>query len=244
MIINYKIMIMRFKSVFIYITIISLFYGCSDDAVETRTGSIVGVVNLFDESGKELLDKSNVEVKLENTKYSAVTSEYGKYEFENVPAGTYNIIFKKVDFAEFLYPKFQFVGGENAALMNELNIYKQSGIQFSNISLTAEGNVLTIEFDYSGSGSATFQVFVNDSSDVSCKNFKYYSGYWTFIPYNHDQQGHSYIYLSFGSNDSMFSTNKYFVVYTLNEHEVGMNPTSVTSYKRISDVFETKDIVK
>jgi len=91
----------------LFILIISLF-GCqkSDDesANEPPTGDILGNVVLRDDLDNNLDDWSGMNVRLkENDNFFAVTDKDGDFEIENVPLGTYTLIYEKPGFGTFKY---------------------------------------------------------------------------------------------------------------------------------------------
>jgi hypothetical protein len=106
--------------------------GCKNTITEPELkGSLVGFVFTFDEYANPFEDHSDVKVTaLGNDQFSTFTDQKGRFEFLDLPAGTYELHFEKDGFG----------------------ILKQFGIQH----LGGKPTTLGLSFDPSRSGSAFF----------------------------------------------------------------------------------------
>jgi len=203
---------------FLIISNIFIFlFGCdkSEENIFLK-GNIVGFVNLVDETGTEVEDKSGVNVTMEGLTSLANTNEDGRFEFKNVPAGTYNLIYNKTDYGVYKRFSYQFIGGNLPALVNETTLYEQPNIEIQSLDFSFNDNIISISGKISETSHITFQTFINDSSNVS--NLKYdfatgkhsYSG-WGFTEFSQS------IYLSetpYSAGDKV-----YLVIYFMNPNE-------------------------
>jgi len=60
--------------------------------------NIAGTILLYDEDGAALADKSGVSVSIDNSTVSVKTGTDGKFQFDSIPAGTYDISYSKDGF--------------------------------------------------------------------------------------------------------------------------------------------------
>ena len=88
-------------------------------------GNIVGYVVTFDEYSKPLTDHSRVLVMAigEDNVYTTSTNKNGRFEFEDLPTGTYELNFEKKDFSTLKQYGIQHLGGEPTILNSDLQNY-------------------------------------------------------------------------------------------------------------------------
>lgn len=72
-------------------------------------GDIWGYMELYDQDGRLLTDHSGVSVSLEGTEYTAVSDAEGRWALKDVPAGIYQVTFRKEGF-DWTKVQEQFVG--------------------------------------------------------------------------------------------------------------------------------------
>jgi hypothetical protein len=87
--------------------------GPSGPAGSALSGSLVGFVTLYDEFGVAVADKSGVTVTVDGylPALTATTNSAGKYQIDNLQAGTYDLVFTKTGYATYKSLGFSFVGG-------------------------------------------------------------------------------------------------------------------------------------
>lgn len=233
---------MKIFKIIIVSNILLFLIGCNknEDNVFLE-GNIIGFVNLVNETGSEVEDKSGVNVSIEGLNTSANTNENGRFELSNVPAGTYNIIYNKKGYGSYKRFSFQFIGGNIPAMLYETTLYEQPKIEIQSLDISFTDNVITIAGKITETNHFTVRTFINDSSNVSNENYDYasarysYSG-WTFTQFSQS------IYLSetpFYPGDKV-----YLVIYFINPNEewgyydYEKEKCVYTSYKKASSVIK------
>lgn len=95
--------------------------GASGPAGPNLSGSIQGVVSLYDVGGSKILSTTALagdSIMLTNTStgttWKTVTSTTGSYTFANINTGTYNMTVSKPTYGSVITQGIQFVGGGNA----------------------------------------------------------------------------------------------------------------------------------
>ena len=153
--------------------ILSLFIliSCKDNDLVSPlpTGTIVGYVYLSDGSPYKTNDNSNVNVALENTNFATITDSLGRWYFDNVPQGIYDIRFSKEGFGTTEKQGFQFVGNGTASAGI---IYLQKLPTFSvfNVSDSTEGSQVVITFSVSDTELNQYvRYFVGRTTNVKAK---------------------------------------------------------------------------
>lgn len=208
---------MKIFKIIIISNILIFLTGCNkyDDNVFIE-GNIVGFVNLVNETGYELEDKSGVNISIEGLTNSASTNEDGRIELENVPAGTYNFIYKKPGYGIYKSFSYQFIGGNVPAILYETTLYEQPNLEVKSIDISFMDNKMNIIVEITKTNLFKYQLYISDSSNVSNVYYDYastiyrYSGSG-FIPFSQS------IYL----NDTPFSQGDkvYLVLYFINPYE-------------------------
>ena len=96
------------------ILLLLLFFGCKGDpgpAGPTLSGNITGRVNLYADNGSRLLDQSGMQLSIDGSSLSCVTSPDGSWQLTGVSAGIYTLVFSKAGFMTKKVSNIQFVGG-------------------------------------------------------------------------------------------------------------------------------------
>lgn len=232
---------MKIFRIIIISNILLFLLGCdkSDENIFLE-GNIVGFVNLVDETGNEVEDKSNVDVTIEGLTSSANTNENGRFELSNVPAGTYNIIYNKTGYGLYKRFSFQFIGGNIPAMLYETTLYEQPKIEIQSLDISFNNNVINISGKITETSQYSVQAFINDSSNVSNLNYDYASYRYNFccIPTTQFSQS---IYLS--ETPYSLGDKVYLVIYFINSNEESgyydyeKEKYVYTSYKKASSVI-------
>ncbi len=232
---------MKIFRLIIVLCILLNLLGCSkSEETLSLKGNIVGFVNLFDEEGNEIDDKSDVTVSIEGLDKSVKTNENGRYKLSNIPAGTYNLTFDKTNFSSYKRFSYQFIGGNIPALVNNTYLYESPNIELKNIDITYEDNKIIIFGDINTTNQVRVQVFMNANSNVSNLNYEYTQGsngscctpknvIWEYIymdnsPYKQGDKIYLVIYFMNYDEDGYYDYEKETRVYT--------------SYTKASEVIE------
>jgi hypothetical protein len=107
------------KSVFAGILLCCwLMGGCEKEVViPDLEGDIIGYLTTFDEFGL-LYDHSGVKITTQGLEgsYTASSDVIGKYEFSNLPVGTYDLVFSKEGFVNDTLRSVKHLGGKPTIL--------------------------------------------------------------------------------------------------------------------------------
>ncbi len=93
---------MKTQSVFFSIVILFAVIGCEEKDAPVLEGDIQGTVSLNDGYGFPVSDKSGVQVQLtgEDTELETITDSDGRYIFQAIPFGNYNINLTRDNYIE------------------------------------------------------------------------------------------------------------------------------------------------
>ncbi len=133
--------------------------GCKDTITQPElTGSLVGFVYTFDEFANLLDDHSNVKITaLGLDQFSTSTDKKGRFEFKNLPAGTYELHMEKEGFGTLKQFGVQHLGGQPTTLSlsydGSINssaffIYQMPTSEI--LSLSIEKDTLSGNFSFTG----------------------------------------------------------------------------------------------
>jgi hypothetical protein len=158
---------MKVKQSLLAVIFISVtFLGCSkkDGFLPDLEGNLVGYVYTFDEFRILLNDHSGVIVTALglNNEYKVATDKEGRFEFVNLPAGTYEIHFEKTGFGTLKQFGIKHLGGQptvlgmpfnqgsygSAFFLIELPTTQIANMQIANDSLFCEFSFMKPEPDY------------------------------------------------------------------------------------------------
>lgn len=115
---------MKILKIFVASSLFLMFVNCQEKtSIVLPKGNIVGFVYLFNQNNERLSDESGTQVSILNTNYKVFTNEIGRFEFKEIPAGTYDFIFEKEGFTSVTKTGFQFVGGNVPAYLYEQYLY-------------------------------------------------------------------------------------------------------------------------
>lgn len=91
--------------------------ACKKECDRPSTGVVIGFVKLYSDSDPDLSDFSGVFATLEKTNISSTSDVTGKFVFEGVKPGTYDITLTKPGFGTVKYFSFSFSGGPAPGLI-------------------------------------------------------------------------------------------------------------------------------
>ncbi|MCB0711958.1 MAG: carboxypeptidase regulatory-like domain-containing protein [Ignavibacteriae bacterium] len=86
-----------------------LLVSCTDNSTGTEPGTVWGYVDLIDQDGVDIDDRSEATVTIVGTSFSMTTASDGIFRFEDVPPGIYELTIEKDGYG-WLKKEFQFVG--------------------------------------------------------------------------------------------------------------------------------------
>lgn len=163
-------------------------FGCdkNDDNIFLQ-GNIVGFVNLVDEAGNALEDKSGVNVIIDGLSVSDNTNENGRFELIDVPAGTYNLLYNKTAYGTYKRFSYQFIGGNIPAFMYETTMCEQPNVEIESIDVSFNNNTISVSGKVPEASNFAPQAFINDSSNVSNINYDYATNKYGSGSYEHTE---------------------------------------------------------
>jgi len=162
-------------SLFISTIILLVMSGCEkpvDGGISTNT--IVGFIELADENGNIVSDKSNGIIVLysPDSLTSELTDASGRVIIENVPSGTYNVKFSKEGYGEYMDFGTRVAGGPAESLIGTGNLFKKPVETISNLSIIWNGNYYIIAGDISPNANELYlRFFFSNDPSVSSLNY-------------------------------------------------------------------------
>jgi hypothetical protein len=151
----------------------AVFTSCNkDELLPALNGSLVGYVYTFDEYANLLDDHSNVIVTaLGLDHFSTRTDKNGRFEFKDLPAGTYELHFEKDGFGTLKQFGIQHLGGKPTTLGLSFDpslngsaffIYRMPTTEITNLSI--DKDTLTAELIFPGTAPdyISFLIYYSD----------------------------------------------------------------------------------
>ncbi len=103
---------MRSIQTLIFMVMVFLISCTKDNFLPDLEGNLVGYVYTFNEFAELLPDHSGVLVSTRgNKKYKTTTDKYGRFEFKDLPVGTYELCFEKQGFGTLKFAGVKHLGG-------------------------------------------------------------------------------------------------------------------------------------
>ncbi|MGE5458804.1 MAG: carboxypeptidase-like regulatory domain-containing protein [Methanococcaceae archaeon] len=143
------------KKLFLLVSIISIFIisGCKNEeqviVAPSLTGEITGSVNVLDYFLLNPEPRDSVKITLVGTSYTAYTDSMGKFTLKNVPAGIYDILYKKNGYSYTKIFNQQFVGNGKLYL-EPAYIYELPEFKFETITLEQDTSSIKINVKVTG----------------------------------------------------------------------------------------------
>jgi hypothetical protein len=117
---------------------VSLLIACTKDVtVPDLKGSLVGYVYTFDEYGNRVNENQDVEIAAiaGPQHYNLRTDQTGRFEFKNLPSGTYDLEVEKEGFGMMKQYGIQHLGGKPTLLINAYFLYRPSAASITDLSI-------------------------------------------------------------------------------------------------------------
>ena len=139
---------MKILKIIILSSFILFLFGCGKkEKAILPSGNIVGFVELVDENGNMYKEKEGVNVSIEYPSESTITNEYGRFEFWEILAGTYNLNFNKEGFGTYKKFGYQFIGGNVPALLYTTYLYELPNIEIQSLNVSYYNNTINLRKD-------------------------------------------------------------------------------------------------
>ena len=147
-------------------------------------GNIAGLILLYDEDGKTLTNRSGVTVSIDNSTVSTKTGIDGKFLFDSIPAGTYDISYSKEGFGTGKIMGLYHEAANHATTLikNSESMAVNSSLAISNLVIQAfdpavqqlgvTGVHIVPVFNNSTNKEKWVHLFFSDNSNVSATNYQ------------------------------------------------------------------------
>jgi hypothetical protein len=145
-------------------------------------GSLVGSVYTFDEFANQLEDRSDVLVSASGLKgYVAYTDEAGRFEFHDLPTGTYDLSFSKPGFGTLKQSGIKHLGGMPTTLglsfspatnCSAFFIYQIPKTEIIDLSVKNDSLFATLGFKAAHPDFMSLQMYLSDFSGFSLTEAK------------------------------------------------------------------------
>jgi hypothetical protein len=145
--------------------------GCQEETITGGgKGDIMGFVALLDETGFEIKDKSNIKVTLDDN-HSVVTNASGRFDFKDVEAGTYHVLFEKEGFGSVKRFNFIFTGGNVPGIISDVNMVDLSDITILSKQVETSSNAVTVSGTMSNTDQYYFVYYFYDKQDAEISEY-------------------------------------------------------------------------
>jgi hypothetical protein len=172
------------KIVPVFVALILFMASCSTEDKEIipeipTKGTIEGSVNLYDEKTGPL-DNSGMKVTVEGLtpKISTLTDEEGRYRLEEVPFGTYTLVFEKEGYGT--YKRFNIkhaVSESSTFVLNAPSLGQKSSTKITKVEATVSGEDVTLsvttETNSNISNPLYVRYFMSTSATVSSEDYMF-----------------------------------------------------------------------
>lgn len=179
-----KISILAFSTIFTLLFFIS---GCKKEsgpagaqgpAGPVLTGNLFGFVDLLDQYGNKIITgNDNILVTLDGTSKTNLTDANGKYHFDSLTTGVYNLTFSKTGFGNTRLLTQQFVGGGDVDRDIKMSIVPNFSVYVLTAVVDTANVTLTGTLSSSDTRIRTAALFLGATSAVSSNPANYLLSY-------------------------------------------------------------------
>lgn len=169
------------------ILLLGVLVSCSesdDNPDQFVAGTIVGSVNLYDES-TSAIDKSNMMVSVVGTspEISVLTNDLGNFSLLNVPHGSYVLEYKKVGYGTFKKVVNHGANGQNTIIDPTPSLGKLSSTEVTDFNVEVNNLVVKIAISTNPPGNTSnrryVRFFLHSNAGVSSTLYTYFSPIYT-----------------------------------------------------------------
>ncbi len=223
------------------VLLLLIIIACSGSDETTPYGSLIGYVELFDINGVKTDEFEGTTVQiadLENK--TTITDASGRFELTEIPFGYHSVNISNSSYGSLDVNSVSITGGNIPNTIGRKTLYEQPSINLKNITFQYGGNgQATLSGDMNPQYAYLMSFYVNDSSNVSDKNYDYRSSYSVCCGYDEFliEKVNASIYIPSGN----FSQGQtvYIVVYFYNYYEEEQYDAQLGTWIRTSGVRET-----
>lgn len=160
--------------------------GCKDTITQPDlSGDMVGYVLTFDEFGAVLDNHENVVVTAKG-RFSAKTDRDGRFEFKNIPAGTYELDFDKPGFGSMKLFGIKHLGGTPTILEEDWTygfrtavfIFKMPTFQIVDLTIARDSIFAEIDFEQYIPGSLSIRCYFSNNPEFNIGDAEFSGSYY------------------------------------------------------------------
>jgi hypothetical protein len=184
--------------------------------------SITGFVNIINDYGLNVYDRSNVKVSVQDTIDTIATTTTdinGKYLFTGLKAGSsYNIGITKENYGTITSYNNEFIGDQKPGLISTVTLYKIPSYELTNATLESEpSGSIFINLLVTETNVCAIVAYANDSSNVSDSHYDYSRS----LLYTGGTKLTNFWFSMFPSVNYSPGTKMYVAVYFFNYYDPG-----------------------
>lgn len=218
-----------------------LFISCTKTTEINGSVSIVGLIKLIDENGKDNNHRSGVLVNLKDKDISVYTNENGLFLLSSLSPGvSYKLSYSKEGYGSLSNATGKYIGDQKPGYMGTITLFQIPLVELQNPSIGYSNDFVTITGDLANSDNVCkYQVYVNDSANVSEVHYDYSVSGLTWL-------GSTFFETRVTLNDHKYASGtKIFVaVYFVNSSDYGYrdiesNRNVYSSGKRVAYLSKT-----
>lgn len=120
-----------------------------------------GTVELINDKGEAVADRGDILVTLEPLDASTLTSRDGTWSFEEIPEGSYDILFGKDGYAPVSIFDYLHVPIKHDTIIQNTRLFMLPSLRASDLFLKQEGRILGLELSYPVQVRYTFQLYLS-----------------------------------------------------------------------------------
>lgn len=229
----------------LFFGLICIITACEKTETTSMKGNAIGYINLIDDFGNEIFDKSGVKVSINGSSHSIVTDITGRFDFNNLSAGTYDLWFEKEGFGTYKLISWQFVGGALPALIN-IDLFQIPTYEIENLNITfyqdikLEGRFTKAVVFY------LMRCYIKTTSDVSNINYDFVGQGGSLFSTVSKQ----FDYTIYNEGKIKYGDKIYIAIYLYNwsvqkdygyydpEKDIFINPTAKKAFKTIEFICQ------
>ena len=222
-------------------TYLILLLSCNADQAELH-GSLVGFVQLTDENGNTIQQNElEVTVRLEGTTYYTAANRGGRFNFQGIPVGTYNVIVEKPGYGTKKHFSALITPGPKPAFIEEpITLFETPGFLITEMQISQDSSSVSVHLNSTPLISYDVQILFSTDPQIGLDAYAHKSvfGYCCFS----EPASNFVLTIPRSAFSGMNSQEFYMVIYAKNRYETPfLDPAqpkelNFSSWKQLTDV--------